>query len=149
RALEDVDDLFCDAAQLVEVVAKYLDDQLAMRAGDLVVNPIDHRLAEAYIESWHRAKPRGHARDQLLFGFAGWPSGIGVKADACFDMRRCPGIGTVIVSPQLSYGVGYLGELADGFPQVGRHFGRLAKRDAGWQLHLEPDRALIEFWQEL
>src|SRR5262249_50968761 len=112
RGLENVDNLFFDAAPPVEVVAQDLDDQLAVRAGDLVVDPIDHGLAKPDIESGHCAESRGHARDQIPFGFAGWPSVVGVKADACFDVRRRPRIGTVIVPSQLGYDVGYLGELA-------------------------------------
>src|SRR6516165_2064485 len=96
---EDVDDFFCDAAQLVDIVAEDLDDELAVGAGDLVVDPVDHGLAETYIKSWHFMKPVRHARDQIPFGFAGGPSVVGVKADACFDMRWCPRISTFVVSP--------------------------------------------------
>src|SRR5712672_3849362 len=119
RGFENANDLFSDPAQLVEVVAEYLDDELAVRAGDLVVDAVDHGLAEPDIESGHRVEFRGHTRDQLLLGFAGRPGAVGVKADAGFDMRRRPRISAVVVSPELGDDVGYFGEFADRLAQIG------------------------------
>ena len=46
-AVQHLDDLAADAAQLVEVVADNADDQRAVRAADHVVDHVDDRLADA------------------------------------------------------------------------------------------------------
>ncbi len=43
---EHLNNLLSDSTQFIEVVAEYLDDELAVCAGNLVVDVIDHWLAE-------------------------------------------------------------------------------------------------------
>src|SRR5579864_4467049 len=58
-------DLPGDAPRLGEVVAEDLDDDLRVRAGDLVVDAVDHRLGEAEVHAGQPGRERpAHALDQ-------------------------------------------------------------------------------------
>src|SRR5262249_53076121 len=90
HALQYLDDLFSDAAQLIEVVAKDSDDELAVHVEDAVGDALDDRLADMDFDARQLAEPRGHALNQTGHAAACGPLGARSQSNVGFNVRRRP-----------------------------------------------------------
>ena len=76
------------------------------------------------------------------------PGVVWFQTDGRFDVGRRPRVGSVIAASKLGDGVRYFGKFEQRAPQFPGHLARLVERQAGRQLHLQPQGALIQFGQE-
>ena len=116
-----------DVARLGKVVAEDLDDQIAVRTGQLVEYAVDHRLRETDLDAGQFAKALGHLGDQLLLVHPRGPGVVGVQRDSAFDVRRRPRIGAVVVAPELRDDVLDLLEFERSCAHLTGHLARLLK----------------------
>jgi hypothetical protein len=93
-----------------------------VRVEHLIGDAIDNRLAEGDFIPGQLGKPRTHAADEVLLGFAGWPRGVGAQHHARLHVRWCPRVGAVVVAADMRYDGCDLGKVEDDLAQLGIHF---------------------------
>ena len=84
--VEHADDVFADAAQLIEIVTVDFHDELAVHIENLICDRLDDRLADMDFETRQFAKTRGHAADQVVRRPARGPGVARAKGDVGFDV---------------------------------------------------------------
>ena len=141
--------LIGDMAGIGDIIAIYLYGQVAMCTGNLIHYHVNDRLREADGITRHSRKLFRHFLDQVGLCLAELPGIVRFQTDSAFDMGKGESFGSLIVTPDLGHYIGDFFKLFHCFTQLGSHLLRLLYGDTRRQLHLYPDRSLVERRQEV
>ena len=120
-----------------------------MRTGYFIHHPVYHRLAESHPKTGQCLIFFFQLMNQILLGLSVRPFIIRLYPDRYLKMRRSERICTIVISPCLNHDISYFGILHRTGTKCIGHLSRFLNRNAGRKIHLQPDRALIQFRKEI
>jgi hypothetical protein len=115
-----------------------------VRPANEVVDHVLDRLVYADVDSGKLEQARVELAHEVGLGFAFGPGVIGRQPDRCLDVRRRPGVDSVVLATELGDDVRYLRKFTDSPAQLVGHFARGLKGQSAGQLHLQPQRTFVE-----
>jgi len=144
-----VEDLPAFRTQCRHVVAEQLDDDLAVDLRDGFEDLVAYRLAEGRLDTRHVVQLVFHVADQLFLGHALAPGAVRFQVDQHFGHVDVLRVGAVFRAAALGDHRLDFGEVGDDAAQLAQFAACLIDGNRGRQGDVDPDRAFVEFRQEL